>query len=280
MAEAPERPKRPPRKKNTPAVPLFPDAYLYDTRHLSLEEHGAYLLLLLAAWRMPDCALPDDDARLARILSISGKRWAKLKPTIMQFWHLENGHWTQKRLLQERRYVAFRSEVNASNSRAYWNGEDAENKGEGESERISKRSTGRKSDRNPPQPLPLETLPLSDDNGPAADEIPEGDEPPFDPVKALFDTGIRVLGAAGNSAKTARSLIGMWRKDYGDDGVALALAAAEAQHISQPLEWIPKWLASRKASAPKPAASSGHTFMDAIAADYLPTAQPKKGNEK
>jgi hypothetical protein len=105
-------------------------------------------------------------------------------------------------------------------------------------------------------------------------------KPPFDPVKALFDTGIRVLGAAGNSAKTARSLIGMWRKDYGDDGVALALAAAEAQHISQPLEWIPKWLASRKASAPNPAASSGHTFMDAIAADYLPTAQPKKGNEK
>jgi hypothetical protein len=112
-------------------------------------------------------------------------------------------------------------------------------------------------------------VPIDKSIGPAADELPDEARPDFDPVKALFDTGIRVLGAAGNSDKTARSLIGRWRKEHGDDAVALALAAAESQHISQPLEWIPKWLASRKANT-KPGASTGEDkFMDAMAADYL-----------
>jgi hypothetical protein len=39
-----------------PALPLWTDAYLGDTRHLSQSEHGAYLLLLITAWRTPNCS--------------------------------------------------------------------------------------------------------------------------------------------------------------------------------------------------------------------------------
>ena len=49
-----------------PALPLFTDALLGDTTHLDATEFGAYLLMLIVAWRSPDCALPDDDRYLAR----------------------------------------------------------------------------------------------------------------------------------------------------------------------------------------------------------------------
>jgi hypothetical protein len=47
-----------------PALPLFTDAYLGDTTHLSTFEHGAYLLLLIVSWRTPGCCVADDDALL------------------------------------------------------------------------------------------------------------------------------------------------------------------------------------------------------------------------
>jgi hypothetical protein len=78
--------------------------------------------------------------------------------------------------------------------------------------------------------------------------VNDPESPDFDPLKALFDDGVRILGAAGTREGQARSLIGRWRKEFGDDTVALALAAAESHRppISQPLEWLQKWLAARQ----------------------------------
>lgn len=93
-------------------MPYFGDAYMADTRHLTLEEHGAYHLLLLIAWRSPNCALPDDDKRIAQMLGVTPKKWAALKPVVMTFWtHTEHG-WEQKRLTKERRWVDEKSRKN------------------------------------------------------------------------------------------------------------------------------------------------------------------------
>lgn len=88
-----------------PALPLWTDAYIADTQHLTNEEHGVYLQLLMFAWRTPTCSLPDDDKRLAIMVGVTPRIWARLKPTVMAFWSLEKGQWKQKKLTRERKYV-------------------------------------------------------------------------------------------------------------------------------------------------------------------------------
>jgi uncharacterized protein YdaU (DUF1376 family) len=88
-----------------PSLPLFTDAYIADTAHLTNEEHGAYLRLLMFAWRAPDCALPDDDVKLARMLGLTAKKWTALKVAVMAFWTLRDGRWVQSRLSRERQFV-------------------------------------------------------------------------------------------------------------------------------------------------------------------------------
>lgn len=110
--------------KAAPAIPFFGDAYIADTRHLSLEEHGAYLQLLMIAWRADDCALPDDDKRLAQMLGISAARWGKLKGTVMAFWTVTEGRWIQKRLQKERKFVSEKRAVQAERAKAKWGGSD------------------------------------------------------------------------------------------------------------------------------------------------------------
>jgi uncharacterized protein YdaU (DUF1376 family) len=88
-----------------PALPLWTDAYIADTQHLTNEEHGVYLRLLMFAWRTPDCALPDDDKRLAIMVGVTPKKWTLIKASVMSFWTLSEGSWRQKKLSSEREFV-------------------------------------------------------------------------------------------------------------------------------------------------------------------------------
>jgi len=105
-----------------PALPLWTDAYLADTRHLSTLEHGAYLLLLQEAWRRPTCSLPDNDGLLARLAGLSVDDWSAVRPAVMAFWDRDGRRkeWTQKRLLKERSYVALKSRSQSDNSLKRW----------------------------------------------------------------------------------------------------------------------------------------------------------------
>lgn len=86
-----------------PALPLWTDALIGDTHHLTPAEFGAYLRLLVAAWRTPDCTLPDDDNFLGRAVG-DPRGWHRLKPVVMAFWVKNSlGTWYQKRLSYERK---------------------------------------------------------------------------------------------------------------------------------------------------------------------------------
>ena len=83
-----------------PALTLWTDAYLADTHPaLTLEEHGAYLLLLMFMWRAPRQRIPNDDEWLARNLSISIEDVEKIvRPLIKQMCKNDGNYITQKRL--------------------------------------------------------------------------------------------------------------------------------------------------------------------------------------
>jgi uncharacterized protein YdaU (DUF1376 family) len=66
---------------------LYVADYLGDTRHLTTEQHGAYLLLLMAMWRA-NGELPYDQAKLARMTGLTPSRWAKIRPDVLAFFQV------------------------------------------------------------------------------------------------------------------------------------------------------------------------------------------------
>lgn len=67
-----------------PYMPLWCADYLADTAHLTTEEHGAYMLLIMTYWQRGK-ALPGDPARLANIARLSNERWASVERTLSEF---------------------------------------------------------------------------------------------------------------------------------------------------------------------------------------------------
>lgn len=60
---------------------------------------------------------------------------------------------------------------------------------------------------------------------------------PIDPAKVVFDAGVRVLGQAGKSDGQARGIVGMWRKQYGDEAVIAALGKAQREGAVDPVSY-------------------------------------------
>lgn len=86
------------------------------------------------------------------------------------------------------------------------------------------------------------------------DTIPNGmGVPPVDIVKVIFDLGVSMLTASGHDLRSARSIIGRWRKDHSDSRVLEALTDCQSRRISNPVEWMPKRLTAN---------GSGGNFSD------------------
>lgn len=217
-----------------PALPLWTDAYLGDTTHLNATEHGAYLLLLMTAWRSTDGTLPDDDKLLARYARCDTRQWKKLRAVIEPFFTLKNGKWRQGRLTDEREAVRQLRERQAAKGRA------------SALKRKGRHLTGVQSGSDPAEPelnrASTSPTPTPDSEGkPSADERLQ-----VDPVKELFDLGVSIMVGAGIAEQKARSLIGKWRKARSDAEVLTALLECRRQDISEPVEWLTKRLKSAR----------------------------------
>jgi uncharacterized protein YdaU (DUF1376 family) len=83
-----------------PFMPLYVADYLADAAHLSTLEHGAYLLLIMTYWQRGE-ALPDDDKKLARITRLEPRTWAKIKPSLSDFFEVSDGKYIHSRVERE-----------------------------------------------------------------------------------------------------------------------------------------------------------------------------------
>lgn len=89
-----------------PYIPFYTADFISDTIQFSSAQTGAHIMLLLAAWRSPDCKLPDDDKQLARIARMDSRTWRLNKKIIMGLWKKDDQQkWYQGRLLDERKNV-------------------------------------------------------------------------------------------------------------------------------------------------------------------------------
>ena len=78
-------------------MPLYIGDYFAKTVHLSLEEDGAYLRLLMAMWAS-NGILVNDAKLLARICKVSVAKWRKIAPVILPFFDVENDNLTSAKM--------------------------------------------------------------------------------------------------------------------------------------------------------------------------------------
>lgn len=201
-----------------PALPIWTDALLGDTTHLTQAEFGAYLLMLIVAWRSPGCCLPNDEKYLARITrSHLARNWRVIRSAVMPFWRLgEDGQLRQKRLSQVHLVSA---ELRLKASAA---GKSSSLK---RKERLSTTveallaaSTNQTSTLPSPSPKERkERSPTVNGDAVRADE----------PKAILFGPCLDWLSKQnGKGPDEYRSIIGKWIKDYGEKNTLKAITKA------------------------------------------------------
>ena len=111
-----------------PALPLFTDAVIADCYHLTDEEFGRYVRLLMLMWRSPSCRVPVDPVWISKRLNTDALAYAKhIQPIVHEFCTEveENGEkwWIQKRLRKEYAYVRELSEKRRKAANKRWDKE-------------------------------------------------------------------------------------------------------------------------------------------------------------
>ena len=91
-----------------PYIQLYISDYLSDTMHLTTEEHGAYLLIIMNYWQTGK-AVPYN--RLKSITKLSNERWTDVERSLNGFFTIKkNGDWYHKRIEKDLARVRAKSE--------------------------------------------------------------------------------------------------------------------------------------------------------------------------
>jgi uncharacterized protein YdaU (DUF1376 family) len=216
-----------------PALPLYTDAYLGDTTHLSTFEHGAYLLLLIVSWRSPGCCVADDDTLLARYTRMTRDKWRKVRPIIEPFFRIEDGFWHQARLQDELQHLQSKRKQQSDAGTASAKAKSLKRANRG-STPVGKPSQRNANEQSTPFTLPI--IPLDKSNGAEPDQVFWANAKAFYAPHTKGDPG---------------KLIGAWCRDYGKEPTAQAITKAQ---LDRPAEPVPYTIGCLKQLArPQPA---------------------------
>lgn len=96
-----------------PFMQLYVSDFVGDTLHLSTEQIGAYMLLLMAMWNAGG-KLPADDQKLSRVVRMSVKKWRAISADLMAFFEGDHEHIWHNRLTKELQKSESKSQLRAA----------------------------------------------------------------------------------------------------------------------------------------------------------------------
>lgn len=117
------------------ALPLFTDSLTADCTHLSDEEFGRYMRLLIVMWRSPNCRIPNDPTWICKRLRLDPLQYVgKVKPIIDEFCiciadALHGDFIMQKRLSKEYEHVRGSVEKRKAAAKKRWDTEKQQKSG-------------------------------------------------------------------------------------------------------------------------------------------------------
>lgn len=154
-------------------MPMYVADYLADTSHLSTEEHGAYLLLMMHAWQTGG-ALPDDDDRLRRITRLDARAWRRSGAVLRAFFRYVDGELRHPRVDEEltraQALIAQRSTAGIASAAKRKEQRNAHEKSTGV-DLPSPRQPAREGNPPPPQLPPIASVPTTSTDTAAAAQV-------------------------------------------------------------------------------------------------------------
>jgi len=213
-------------------MPLYIADYLADTQHLTANEHGAYLLLLMHHWQHGK--LPKSQEMMARIARVHPPHWAKVWRVLSSFFEpQEDGSWIQKRLALELIKTAEISNKRKAAAMQKHSKSCAHAEQLHTHARASSQPQPHSSEAKASAPKPALAVPID------VDVVGE------DPKAKLFRIGKTILVSFGVAERRTGALIGQWLKVRPDPvGLLAAIQFSRDQNVAEPVAYISTMLAN------------------------------------
>jgi uncharacterized protein YdaU (DUF1376 family) len=219
----------------------YPGDYGRDTAHLTLAQHGAYTLMLDYVYGA-EKPMPKGRESVYRICKAMDKaERAAVDKVLDEFWDEGEDGWTNRRVVVEISKAQPRIAAAKLNG-----GKGGRPKKNGNPEVTQPKPTGllpgippgTHGQTHSGEASPTPIIPFPNGNGAM---------PPVDPIKALYDTGVQILIAAGSDQKNARSVISKLRQVCGD--AEAASVVMQSREKTNPTAWIMGAVNSHKAQS-------------------------------